>query len=117
MVAAIWSAAPVTNSTASLCSDVFEYNFQMRKTLGDGDQHPVHKDFFLVEYVHFRIGHLAVHQQRHADLFHCFKRPVAPGNIGDPCGGIRGGAGRIIFHPMYYATFSPRQFLKGECYR
>ena len=84
--------------------DMFEDDPQMWKSSREGDQHPVKKESFPVEHIHFGVGDFAMHQQGHAHLFHHFQCSVAPRNIGNARGGVCRRAGGIILHPVYYPT-------------
>ena len=75
--------------------DVLEHDAQPRPPCQQGLQHRFDEDVLAVEDVDRRIGNFAMHEQRHARLFHLGERHVALGKIGHPCVGVGRRPGRI----------------------
>jgi hypothetical protein len=75
--------------------DVFEHHAQLRHVLQQRLQHALDEHRLAVEHIHRRIGHFAVHQERHAAALHCFERGISLAQVGDAGVGIGGRAGRI----------------------
>ena len=97
-----------------LCGDVFEYDFQTRKRWVMGISTWFIKTFSLSNTSTSGSVTSPCTSNGIPISSMVSKRPVAPGDIGDTCGGIRGGASRIIFHShVLRHLLSPRQFLKG----
>jgi hypothetical protein len=65
-----------TNSAASFVVMCSMTTFSRRKALESRAAAPVDKHFFAVEKIDFRIGDLAMHQQRQADALHLGQRVV-----------------------------------------
>ena len=63
--------------------DVLQHHLETRKTLNDAPQMPLDEHRLAVEHVDLRIGHLAVQQQRQADLLHGREHCIAAREIGD----------------------------------
>ena len=76
---------------------MLHHSAQARRGTPDRVEHAVDKDSLAVKDVHGRIGHLAMHAKRQADLGHFFQDPAHPVEIGDAAGRICGGTGRIKF--------------------
>jgi hypothetical protein len=65
-----------------------------------GAQHGIDEHRLAIEDVHRRIGHLAMHQQRHAELLHARQRRRAFLQVADAGIRIGRGAGRIELDRM-----------------
>ena len=63
--------------------DVFEHHFERRKIPDHVAQDLVNEHRFAVEDVDMRVGHFAMHQQRHADALHRLQHRIDIRNIGD----------------------------------
>jgi hypothetical protein len=88
MVAATVDGEFATNSAASFVVMCSMTTFSCGKRWVSGQQYRVDKDFFAVEKIDFRIGCLAMHQQRQADALHFGQRVVGLGDGGQAGIGI-----------------------------
>ena len=75
--------------------DVFKNDAQPGAAPQQGLHHRIDEDALPVENVDRRIGHLAMHQQRHATPLHFRQRRITLGEIGNTGIGIGGRPGRI----------------------
>ncbi len=77
--------------------NVLEHHAQAGEAFEQRLQHRIDEMRFTIEYIHFGVRRFAVHQQRHADLFHAPEHPVHPRDIAHAGIGVRGRAGGIQF--------------------
>ena len=52
------------------CRDVFENDFQVRKSLGDVSEVTLDKYRLTIKDIYVLIGHFTMHLQHHPNLFH-----------------------------------------------
>ncbi|MNB88513.1 hypothetical protein D3C75_355290 [compost metagenome] len=84
--------------------DVFKHHFQPRQTLAQWLHHAVDKTRFAVKNIDLRMGHFAMHQQRHSPFFHalqyrhnCIDTGHAVAGVGCCVGGIEFSGGEYAF--------------------
>ena len=94
--------------------DVLEDDAQRREVAAQRLEHPVDEHRLAVEDVDVGIGHLAVHQQRHADPLHRLEGGAGLRDVGDPGVGVGGGAGRVELDRPHHPAFGRPQDLVGR---
>ena len=77
--------------------DVLEHHLQGREIGDDPGQDAVDEHRLAVEDVDMGVRHLAMDQQRHADLLHDLENRIDPAEVGHAVAGVGRGIGRIEF--------------------
>ena len=81
--------------------DVLEHDTQRREPFANVVQVAVDEHPLAVEDVDFRLGHLAVHQERQIVLFQCLVEMVNARRVGDAAVRVGGGPGRVQLEGMH----------------
>ena len=111
MVAAVSGPASATYSAASrvvMCSKTI---FRPGKVAAQRDQLAVDEHALAVEQVDLAVGHLAVHQQRHAGALHGLQGGVGQAQVGHTGIAVGGGAGRVKLDSHHPCRLGPHDFL------
>ena len=83
--------------------DVLEHHLELREALDERSERLLDERLLAVEDINRRIGRLAVHQQRHAELLHLLERMEAARDARHTGIRMRRGAGRVELHRAHMA--------------